>query len=304
MFPYAYIRGEIVPSDQAVIPISAKVIQYGLGIFAGMRGNWNNQKNNLFIFRMEDHFKRMREGAKILGMKWNMDYNTFESIVRELIKKAEIKKDIYIRPVYYASSTNIAPTFADIEEDLAIYIISLKEYLDTSKGLNLCVSSWRRFDDDMMSTKAKLCGGYANSALAKSESKRLGFDDAIFLNRDGKVCEGSGANIFGAKDGVVYTPPIYSNILNGITRRSLIDLLKKEMKLEVKEEQFDRSTLYTFDECWLSGTAAKMAWIREIDGRTIGNGEMGEVSKGIKELFERASLGNLEGYEKWNTGIY
>lgn len=303
-FPYTYIRKKIVPTVKAVIPIQAKAIQYGIGCFSGIRGFWNPKTNNLYIFRLEDQFIRLEESAKILGMQLDFDYKKFRALIFELLKKNKVKEDVYIRPTLYSGSTKLTPRFDNEDDDLAIYMMSLKDYFSTTKGLNVCISSWRRFDDDVFSTKAKMTGAYASSALAKTEAIQNGFDEPIFLNRDGKVCEASGANIFGIKDGVVWTPPLASNNLNGITRRSLIELMRNEMKLEVREENFDRSMLYTFDELFFSGTAAKVAYISYVDKRKIGNGKMGKVTEEVKALYEKAALNVLPGYEKWCTSIY
>lgn len=303
-FPYAYIQKKIVGIEKAVVPIQAKAIQYGIGCFSGIRGFWNPEKKNLYIFRLEDQFQRLQESAKILGMKFNMNYKQFYALLFELIKKNKVREDVYIRPTLYSASTKLTPRFDSDEDDLAIYMISLQDYFSTTAGLKACVSSWRRFDDDVFSTKAKMTGAYASSALAKTEALQNGFDEPIFLNRDGKVCEASGANIFGVKDGVVWTPPLANNILNGITRRSLLELMRKEMKLEVREESFDRSMLYTFDELFFSGTAAKVAFISEVDKRKIGNGKMGKISRKLKDIYHDSALCKLPNYEKWCTAIY
>lgn len=303
-FPYAYIRKKICRTEEAVIPIQSKVVQYGLGVFTGIRGNWNDKKKNIYLFRLEDHYQRLREAATITGLKLEYTWPQFKKIVLDLIHKNKANGDIYIRPTLYAASIKLTPRFDNDDDDLALYMISLKDYFDTENGLNTCVSTWRRFDDDTFSTKAKITGAYANSALSKTEAVQNGYDEGIFLNRDGKVCEASGANIFGVKDGVVYTPPLHAGNLNGITRRSLLELFKKEMKVEVREEEFDRSTLYTFDELFFSGTAAKVAWIRTVDKRVIGTGKMGTVTKKAKQLFDAISRGENKKYLKWCTPVY
>lgn len=303
-FPFAYIRKKICKIENANVPIQAKAIQYGIGCFSGIRGFWNQRKKNLYLFRVKDHFNRLEDGAKILGMQLDINLEKFRKILFELLKKNKVKEDVYIRPTLYSGSTQLTPRFDNENDDLAVYMISLKEYFKTSDGLNVCVSSWRRFDDDVFSVKAKMTGAYASSGLAKTEAIKNGFDEPIFLNRDGKVCEASGANIFGIKDGVVWTPPLGSNILNGITRRSLITLLRGEMGIPVREENFDRSMLYTFDELFLSGTAAKVAQIRSVDRRSIGNGKIGKISAQLNELYTKAAMCELKGYEKWCLPVY
>lgn len=303
-FPFAYIRKKICKIADANVPIQAKAIQYGLGCFSGIRGFWNQRKKNLYLFRMKDHFDRLQEGAKILGMQLEVNFEKFKKILFEMLKKNKVKEDVYIRPTLYAASTQLTPRFDNEDDDLAIYMISLKEYFKSGDGLNVCVSSWRRFDDDVFSVKAKMTGAYASSGLAKTEAIKNGFDEPIFLNRDGKVCEASGANIFGIKDGVVWTPPLGSNILNGITRRSLITLLRREMAIPVCEENFDRSMLYVFDELFLSGTAAKVAPVRSVDRRLIGKGKTGKISAQLNELYTKAAMCELKGYEKWCLPVY
>lgn len=303
-FPFAYIRKKICKTKDANVPIQAKAIQYGIGCFSGIRGFWNPRKKNLYLFRLKDHFERLEEGAKILGMQLEVNFEKFKKILFELLKKNKVKEDVYIRPTLYSGSTQLTPRFDNENDDLAVYMISLKEYFKSGDGLNVCISSWRRFDDDVFSVKAKMTGAYASSGLAKTEAIKNGFDEPIFLNRDGKVCEASGANIFGVKDGVVWTPPLGSNILNGITRRSLITLLRSEMGISVREENFDRSMLYTFDELFLSGTAAKITPIRSVDRRLIGNGKAGKISRQLNELYTKAALCELKGYEKWCLPVH
>ena len=303
-FPYSYIRKKICETEEATVSIQCKAIQYGLGVFTGIRGNYNPKKKNLYLFRMEDHFQRLVEAAKITGMKFAYSYAEFKKIIIDLVKKNDIKEDIYIRPTLYAASTKLTPRFDNEDDDLAIYIISLKNYFDTKKGLNVCISSWRRFDDDTISTKAKVTGGYANSALAKTEAIQNGYDEALFLNRDGKVCEASGANIFAIKNGTIYTPPLSANNLNGITRRSLLEIFSKELNLQVREEEIDRSMLYTYDELFLTGTAAKIAWISHVDKRKTGKGEQGPITKKIQKLFNEITAGDNKKYSKWLTPIF
>ncbi len=286
------------------MPIQCKAIQYGIGCFSGILGFWNSKKKNLFLFRLDDHFQRLQESAKILGMQFQYDYAQFKKIIIDLIKKNKVKEDVYIRPTLYSASTKLTPRFDNEDDDLAIYMISLKEYFSTSDGLNVCVSSWRRFDDDSFSVKAKMTGAYGNSGLAKTEAIKNGFDEPIFLNRDGKVSEASGANIFGVKDGIVWTPPLAGNILDGITRRSILKLLKNEMKVQIREESFDRSMMYTFDELFLSGTAAKISFIKAVDKRIIGNGKIGKLTQKLQGLYDLAALSEINNYQKWTTKAY
>jgi len=302
-FPYAFIKGKIVKSEKALVPVQCKAVQYGLGCFSGIRGHWNPTTKNLYLFRAKDHFDRMQESAKILGMKFKYTWPKFYETIVTLVKKNKVKGDLYIRPTLYAAATTLTPRFDNPDDDLAIYMISLKDYFKSGSGLDVCISSWRRFDDDMFSTKAKITGAYANSALAKTEAISNGYDEAIFLNRDGKVCEASGANIFGVKNGELWTPPLAANILNGITRRTILELAK-DLDIPVREENIDRSMLYTFDELFFSGTAAKITNISSVDKRKIGTGKQGRVTKKLQTIFNDITAGKLEKYNHWLTPIY
>ncbi|MBN2096585.1 branched-chain amino acid transaminase [Candidatus Peregrinibacteria bacterium] len=306
-FPYAYIRGQTVKIKDAHIPIQSKVIHYGLGVYAGIRGHWHN--GNLYLFRPKDHFERMKNGVKMLGMPWTMSYADFRKILTGLIRKNKIRSDVYIRPLVYAGSTQIVPTLEGSEPDFALYMISFGHYMNTGGGLKLKVSKWVRVDDDMIPTKAKCTGLYANSALAKSEAVRAGFDEAVMLNRDGSVAEASSSNLFGVKNGVLYAPPLSANNLDGITRRSIIELAKKELGLKVKEVRFKKADLYKFDEVFLTGTACKIVWVKQVDNKKIGpesslGGKMGPVVKQLKALIDKAVINELPGYEKWCEKVY
>lgn len=303
-FPFTYINNKILPTKNAVIPIQAKAIQYGLGVFSGIRGHWNPKSKNLVIFRLPDHYERLINSAKIVGMKFDMSYKKFEDLMVKLCRKNKIKEDCYIRPLIYSASTKLTPRFDSGDDDLAIYMISLKNYFGSDKGLNIGVSSWRRIDDDAISVKAKITGSYANAALAKGEAVKHGYDECVFLNRDGKVCEAGSANIFIVKDGQILTPSLGDNNLNGITRDSLIEVAAKELNMQVKETAIDRSMLYIADEVFFCGTAAKISWVRTVDNRKVGSGKIGKITKKLSDIYEEVVRGNNPVFEKWSTNVY
>lgn len=303
-FPFAYIRGKICKIEDAHIPIQSKVIQYGLGCYAGIRAHWSPSQKNLFLFRPKDHFERLRDGTCLMGMDWAMEYPAFEALLKKLIHKNKIREDVYIRPIIYASSTQIVPTLVNAEPDLAIYLISFGHYMNKEEGLDVKISTWVRVDDDMIPTKAKCTGLYANSALAKSEAVRSGYDEAIMLNRDGSVAEASSSNLFGVKKGVLYTPPLSANNLNGITRRSIIELATKNLGLTVQEKRFGKKELMEFDELFLTGTACKIVWIKSVDTKRIGKGDMGPVATSLNNLIDQAVLNELPNYKKWCEPVY
>lgn len=303
-YPYSYIRKKICKTQDATVSIQSKVVQYGQGCFTGMRVNWNPESKQLYIFRFEDHYQRLKQSANILGLKFNYSEKAFLEIISDLVKKNKVCESAYIRPTLYSASTLLTPRFDNPDDDLAIYMISLKDYFDTEKGLETCISSYRRLEDDVLSVKAKSTGGYVAAAVAKTEALRNGYKEPIFLNRESNVCEASGANIFMIRDHELWTPPLASNILDGITRRTLIELANTELGIPVREENFDRSMLLSADELFFSGTAAKVAWISAVDQRKIGNGKIGKYTKKLKDLLTKASMAQLPGYEHWCTAIY
>jgi branched-chain amino acid aminotransferase len=302
-YPYAYFEGKMTKLEKAKVSIMIKGIQYGQGIFAGIKGYYNGEKDQVNIFRLKDHFVRMQDAVKILPLDWKMSYKKFVGIVKKLVLKNKVKENCYFRPNVYSNDPTIVPIFTKANDEFSLYMLPLGDYLDTSSGVNLMVSSWIRVNDGAMSTKAKVTGLYVNSSLAKYEATQNGYDDAIMLNQDGTVCEGSGANLFGVKNGILYTTPLSANALAGITRRSILELAKKELRLEVKEENIDRSMLYTMDELFLTGTAAQVVWIKTVDKRTIGKGKIGPITNKLKTLFFEIVNGKNSHYKDWLTTI-
>jgi branched-chain amino acid aminotransferase len=303
-FPYSYIRGKICKTAKATIPIQSKAVQYGLGIFSGIRGHWNKKDKELYLFRLKDHYKRLKQGAKITGMKFRYSYTEFEKTIISLIKKNKAKEDIYLRINLYAASTKLTPRFDNEDDDLAIYMISLKDYFNSSEGLDVMISTWRKFDDNAISTKAKITGAYANSALAKTEAIQNGYHEAILLNRDKTVSEATGANIFAVKGNALITPPLSANNLEGITRKTVMELAIKELKIKVTEKNIRAEQLPKFDELFFSGTAAKIAWIQSVNKKKVNIGKEGLITQELKYLFAAITKGELSRYKKWLTPVY
>ncbi|MFH1218478.1 MAG: branched-chain amino acid transaminase [Candidatus Peregrinibacteria bacterium] len=299
-FPYTYIRKKVTKTSNATIPIQSKAVQYGLGFFTGIRGYYNDK--NIYIFRLKDHYKRLKNSAKLLGMQFHYSYPQFKNILTKLIKKNSPKEDIYIRVTIYTTDTTLTPKFHNTNDDIAIYMISLKNYFKTDKGLNLLISSWKRIENNAIPIQAKATGGYINSALAKSEALNKGYDEALFLNRKNQICEATGANIFIIKKNKITTPPLTSNNLSGITRRSLLELFKKELRLPAQEKIITPKDLYLSDEAFLCGTAAQVSWIHSVNKKIISKKE-GPITKQIKELFQKVTRNQLKKYSNWLTKI-
>ena len=304
MPPYAYFRKQFVPLAEAKIGILTHALHYGTACFDGIRGNWNAEQEQLFLFRIKDHYARMLKGCHIL--KINVPYSTDDmcQLTVKLVEKSGYHEDIYIRPLAYKSSEAIGVRLHDLEDDFLIIVATLPAYLDADEGVRCCTSSWRRVDDTMIPARGKISGIYVNSALAKTEANERGFDEAILLNHDGHVSEGSGENIFFVLEGKLVTPPSSDNILLGVTRDTVIQLARNELGIETVEMSVDRTELYLADEVFFTGTAAHVSPVLEIDHRPVGNGKVGKVTKELQRLYFDAIKGNNPKYLHWCTPAY
>lgn len=305
-FPYTFFKGKIIKTEDARVSIMTNALQYGTGIFAGIRGyyNENNGKPFISVFRINDHFERFKNSFKIIGVRIDYSRDELVNITLDLLKKNNPETDVYIRPFGYAGSINLSPNLErDNKFDVAIYMIPLGEYLPVNKGIAAGISSWRRVSDNAIPARAKISGSYINSALARKEATDRGFDEAIFLTEDGHVAEGSAENLFIVKNGTLITPISSDEVLEGITRRTLFDIAKiLEIPFEVRT--VDRSELYTADEAFFSGTGVQVAWISSIDGRTIGDGKRGPITAKLQDAYFEVVKGNLDLGQDWCTKIY
>ncbi len=299
----AFHQGEFKPLRECTINIMTHALQYGTMVFGGIRGYYNKDKDNVFLFRPYDHFRRLYNSAKIMQMNPKYSIEEMVELLKELVKRNQYKANIYFRPFIYKSALRLSPSLHDVEDSFSIYTLLLDEYLDTNRGLRVMVSSWRRIDDNTIPTRAKISGGYANSALAKSEAIQNGFDEAIFLDSRGYLSEGSAENIFIVRDNVLYTPPNHAALLEGITRRSIMEIAKRE-NIPIEIRDIARTELYVADEVFFTGTGAQVAWIAEIDRRTIGNGKIGPITKHLKEKFNQIVMGENPDYSDWVVPVY
>lgn len=300
---YAFFQKKFIPLEEAKIGIMTHALHYGTGIFEGIRGNWNNEKKQTYIFRLKEHYERMERGCKVL--KITLPYSIDELCQKtvELVAKCGFQEDVYIRPVAYTSSQALGVRLHNLENDFFMFVIPWGPYLDVDKA-RCCVSSWHRPEDNVIPPQIKATGIYINNALAKTEAVGNGFDEAIMLSPDGHVSEGSGENIFLVINGKLVTPSTYNNILMGITRNTVIELAEKELGIETIHRSIDRSELYTADECFLTGTAAHVTPVAEIDRRQIGSGEIGEITRKLQEIYAKVIRGNHPKYMHWCTPVY
>jgi branched-chain amino acid aminotransferase len=295
----AYLDGAWKPLTECVLPINTHAIQYGTGCFEGIRGYWSGERINILFLR--EHFQRLARNAGVLLMK-APSVDEMCEIATRCVRQNSPRQNIYLRPVVFKKGLNIGPTLIGVADGFMCYLQPLGDYLDTGKGLAVCVSSWRRLGDNSIPTRTKATGGYLNSALAKSEAIANGFDEAIFLNDRGQVCEGSAENIFLVRDGQLITPDRTADILEGITRRGIMQLAA-DLGIPVVERPVARTELYVADEVFLVGTGCQVAWVRAIDKRPIGSGERGAVTARIQAAYEEAVYGRAQRYAAWLTAI-
>src|SRR4030042_5497987 len=285
---YAFFQGKIVPISEAKIDIRTNALQYGTAIFEGIRSYWNEKNNTNYLFRMHDHYKRLLSNVNIVMIKIKYTIEELCNITLELLRKEAYKEDAYVRPFAFNSSLKIGPKFIGNEPDLFIYSIPLGEYLDTTKPINVCVSSWARIPDNCIPPRAKISGSYVNAALQKTEAMLNGYEEAIVLTSNGQhVSEGRAMNVFIVKNGNLITPPVTDDILEGITRDTVIKLAVEDENIKVIERSIDRTELYTADELFFCGTGAQISPIGYVDKRPVGNGEMGPVTKKLQSLYFR-----------------
>jgi len=297
---YAYFHKQFVPLAEAKLGVMTNFFHYGTGVFEGIRGNWNSKKGEIYIFCLKEHYERLHQGCQVLNI--DLPYTTQElcQITVELVKRCGFEEDAYIRPLAYKSSESLGVRLHDLEADFLVFAFPWGPYLKMDKA-RCCVSSWR-FPSEV--PRAKLTGLYVTNALAKTEAIESGFDEAIMLTPDGYVAEGSGENIFLVVDGQLVTPASYDGILMGITRNVVIKLAEAELGIQTIERHVNRVELYSASECFLTGTAANITPVAEIDRRKIGNGEIGEITKKLQRLYSEIIKGNNPKYLDWCTPVY
>jgi branched-chain amino acid aminotransferase len=300
---YAFFQKKIIPLEEAKIGIMTHALHYGTAIFEGIRGNWNGARKQTYIFRMREHYERLANGCKVL--KITLPYSIDELCEKtiELVAKCGFQEDAYVRPMAFTSSQALGVRLHDLENDFFMFVIPWGRYLDVDKA-RCCVSSWHRPEDNVIPPMVKACGLYINNALAKTEAVTNGYDEAIMLAPDGHISEGSGENIFLVIDGKLVTPATCNNILIGITRNTVIELAEKELGITTIHRAIDRSELYTADECFLTGTAAHVTPVGEIDHRKIADGEIGEITAKLQDIYAKVIRGNYPKYMHWCTPVY
>lgn len=300
----AYFNRQFVPLSEAKVSIRTNALQYGTGVFEGIRAYWNADEQQLFVFKLPEHYERMVNNCKVMKLKLEHDVKELCAITVDLLRRNRPKEDTYIRPIAYISSEGLGPKLIGYETGFAIYTIPLGEYIDTSVGIKVGFSSWRRINDNTIPARCKVTGGYVNSALARTEAMEQGYDEALFLTMDGFVSEGSAENLFLVRNGLLITPDLSQDILEGITRDVLLRLCRGELGLTVIERQVGRTELYVADEVFLCGTGAQVSPVIEVDRRPVGSGKMGPITARIQQVYFEVVKGRHPKYRHWCTPVY
>ncbi|MGB9669490.1 MAG: branched-chain amino acid transaminase [Anaerolineales bacterium] len=300
----AYFKGKIVPYSDAKIGILTHGLNYGTAVFAGIRAYWNPEHEQLYLFRPLDHYHRFLNSAKLLLMDLGETAESLTQITIDLLQKDGYQQDIYIRPIAYKADEAIGVRVHNLKDEFAIVALPFQKYIQNDTSAHVTFSSWRRIDDNMIPARGKISGAYVNSAFIKTDAVLAGYDEALVLTQEGHVSEGSAMNVFIVRDGKLITPPVTENILEGIIRRSVMELAQAELNIPVIERPIDRTEVYLCDELFLTGSAAQIVAVTQIDHRPIGKGVMGEITARLRDLFDDAIRARLPRYIKWNTAVY
>jgi len=300
---YAFFQGEIVPYSEAKVGVATHALNYGTAVFGGLRGYWNVNKQRMFVFRPVDHYRRFLNSCRMMCMEFNQTPESLTELTLELLRKDAYQENVYIRPLAYKADEGIGVRLHDLKDELTIFALPFDHYGKNEQACHVTISSWRRMDDNTIPARGKISGAYASSALIKTDAARAGFDEALVLTQDGHLAEGSAMNVFMVRDGVLITPPVTDNILEGITRRSVLELAKNELGLTVVERQIDRSEIYICEEFFMTGTAAQVTVVTRVDHRPIGKGKMGPVAQSLYRLFDDVVHGKIAKYADWNVPV-
>ncbi len=298
-----YLNGEFIPANQGRVGMMTHALSYGTGCFEGLRGYWNANAEEMYIFRAREHFERLHRSCRIMNIALPYSADELVEISTELVRRNGLRENCYLRPFAYKADEIIGVRLHDLHDHFSLFAVPMGDYIPTT-GLRCGVSSWRRIDDNMIPARAKVSGSYANSALAKTEALMNGFDEAIMLTAEGHVSEGSAENIFLVIGNELMTPPVTENILPGITRDTIIQLARRELDRITRERVIDRTELYCAEEIFLTGTGAQLAPVIEVDHRPIGTGKLGPITSEMQKIYFEVIRGKRPEYMEWCTPCY
>lgn len=297
-----YFEGDFIPMRDAKVSIMTHAFMYGTATFEGIRAYWNEEQGRLFGLKVREHVERIRQSCRILLMEPVPSVDELTRLIVETVRRNGFRQDAYIRPSFYKSTRAIGVRLHDLAHELYIVALPFGNYIDTDHGVRLMTSSWRRNADDALPARGKIVGGYVNMAFQKSEAELNGFDEAVVLTADGHVNESSAANIYMVRDGLAITPPVSDDLLEGVTRKALMEILRNE-GISVLERSIDRSELYVADEIFVCGTGVQVSPVVEVDHRKVGSGDIGPIARLVRDRYFDAVRGRLPEYAHWLTPI-
>ena len=303
MQEFVFYDGKFIEKEKASLPIMTHAFLYGTGVFEGIRAYYNKEENQLYAFRVKEHFERLMRSAHVMYMENPFTIDEYCANLKELLKKNNYRQDVYIRPNLFKAAEKIGPGLLNNKDSYLLFTLPMGDYIDTAKGLNVCVSNWRRNSDNAIPPRAKVSGAYANTALIKSDAQLSGFDDAIVLDENGRVTEGSAMNLFLVQNGKLVTSRTTDNILIGVTRNTIMQIAK-DADIEVEEREVSRTELYTSDEAFYCGTGAQISPIVTIDHRKLGTGKVGSIASKLQNLYFDVVKGKVDKYKEWCMPIY
>ena len=298
----AYLEGAFVPFADAKISIATQALQYGTGVFEGIRAYWNPTQHELYVFRLREHFERMHRSCRIVRIGLPGDPDALSAILVELLRRNAFSSDVYVRPLAYKAARVVKVALHGLRDGFGMYAFPMGGYLSTG-GLVAHTTSWRRISDDAIPARAKVTGAYINTALATDDAADHGAEEAIFLTAGGHVSEGGGSNVYLVRDGSLTTPPVADDILEGITRQTVITLAR-EQGYPVFERPIDRTELFTADELFFCGTGAQVAPCVKVDGLPVGSGTIGPVAKAIGDRYYAIARGDDPAHPEWRTAVF
>ena len=302
MPPVAFHKGEFIPLEQASVGVMTHAFHYGTAVFEGIRGNWNDEDERTYIFKLREHFERLLAGCKVMRIRLPYSVKELSDITVEMVERCGYSEDIYIRPIAYKSEERVATLNIDpLSDSFTVLAVPFGAYMDLEAAARCCTSSWRRMEDTMIPPYVKISGLYVNGILAKTEAVLAGFDEAILLNQQGYVCEGTGENLFIYRGGKIITPPVEDNVLPGITRDTIMNIARNDAGMEVLERHIPRSELYLADEIFLTGTAAHLTPVGAVDNHLIGDGNMGLIARQLQDMYFEIVRGKNPKYLHWCT---
>jgi branched-chain amino acid aminotransferase len=298
----AYFEGDFIAMRDAKVSIMTHAFMYGTATFEGIRAYWNEEQGQLYGLKLREHVERIRQSGRILLMDGLPSVDELTGLIVETIRRNGFRQDAYVRPSFYKSTRAIGVRLHDLDHQLYIIAMPFGNYVDTDNGIRLMTSTWRRNADEALPARGKIVGGYVNMAFQKTEAELNGFDEAVVLTGDGHVNESSAANIFIIRDGIAITPPVSDDLLEGVTRKGLMEMMANE-GITVQERSVDRSELYVADEVFVCGTGVQVSPVIEVDHRPVGSGEVGPMARLVRDRYFEAVRGRLPEYRHWLTPI-